>query len=51
MPESKERQYLRLVFDNMQDTHTEWCIKPEGIDCFKNTGCGNCAYLVREDLK
>jgi len=46
-------QYLRLVFDNRQDVHTEWCDKPAGLKCNDECNCkGNyCAHLVRKECK
>lgn len=45
-------QYLRLVFDNRDDAHTEWCDKPAGFKC--NDECNgkkHCEHLVRKECK
>ena len=45
-------QYLRLVFDNIHNTHTEWCNKPVDFKC--NDECNDkksCVYCVRKELK
>jgi hypothetical protein len=42
-------EYLRLVFDNRQDAHTEWCNKPKGEVCPDEECLKPCKHMVRKE--